>query len=560
MLSNKRQRTSNPYNLRNILIGGLSSGIAGATGFNEDTIESFLDSLPSNTQESVFGMAQNAINAMSGSTSDAPARSNVTAPAAALIPGRGAELGLMTKAFQRASKLNLPTGGAKLHNAFAEMCKAWGPVSCRMGFAYKGILAVSAGQQDPQVTRYYTHQFFRHCDTTINSSAYADTTLEWHKTLGPDDSYIRQVPPAGSSTGPPSGYNNTLKSPYRYPSSGAVQMVRLDRPLLENIGWNANPMKLITANSTGNSGSLASDNLLVYRNAATEVVDSATITGSLPNKQPRNASFALPSNDTSCYYRSQNGPGTVSYQFANDGTGPVVVDVVITKLRKGETFATCQDYADSIYRAVGQGFLNQCFGNRGVISLQGAIPLISDPWTNAKTQFMPKSAFKYYREGSGAGTNSRIPFVYVARDQFIVDAGAVKPYSFKLPALNYDARAYEQSAEDVDDLTYCVSIAFSTTATPVLETGTTGTSILDRKGNSLNVAVTGSYHETPHPVYMNDYVNQFFVNGVLTNPLFTGTAPSLARVSIAPPETVVRSQNDGSAYIQVGPSNTQSGA
>lgn len=550
------------------VMSGSSEMISSRTGVPSGIVENLLrtgiDTLSSSGQQSFINDAQHAAEQLSGGSTRDFERSNISMPGAALIPGRGAELPMINNQFQKPSRLKLRPSGAKMHNAFAEQVKAWGPVDCKMSFAYKAILPVVLAANVSPPTRFHHHMFFRHC-LNVNQPAYNSEQLTWHNTLGPDDSLIRQAPPSGSLIGAaPAGYNTSLRSPYRYPSNGTWQAVRLTRPILENIGWNCNPLKFITADTTDTSTILQKGTPFVYKNAQQFDVDTAATHPSIPSQQPRTATGADASTSTACYYRSQMSEGNVSYQFCNDGTSAVVVDVVITKLKKGKTYNTTQAYTNAMLSAFGAGYVNMSLANRGVINLAGGAPTSTDVYLNSKVEFLPEKALKYYSQTSSV--TAAQPFAFVARDQFIVAAGCVKPWSFALPAVNYDARGYLQDTSetelnhDVDDLTYCVSMSYSTVSTPLVESGTVGRAVIDRRGNAVNVSVTGTYKETPHPAYLADYVNNFYVNGVLNAPYFTSSVPTLSRVNILPPESGSRTDADGTSYMVVGPSNTQNAA
>lgn len=545
---------------------GVPGMISQATGIPQPLVEGVIrhsiDTLTRDSQQSVINEAQHQAEALSGGSRRDFERSNISLPGAALIPGRGAELGIANLQFQRPSVMKMKRSGAKMHNAFAEQVKAWGSVDCKMAFAYKAILPVVFVANESPKTRFTTHAFFRHNFSSINAVQWSDVSTNWHKTLGPDDSLIRQASPAGSLSGAaPAGYNTSLRSPYRYPANGDYQMVRMHRPILENIGWNANPCKWVTA-AIGSSDNIQTTSPVVYMNSASNQIDTGGGLVSMPGQQPRAMTAGgNEANSTACYYRSQMSEGKVAYQFCNDGTSSVVVDVVITKLKKGKTMEDQAVYTSNMLAAFGQGYLNMTLANRGVINLQGGAPSITDVYENSKVEFLPEKALRYYNKTSV--TESTHPYAFVGRDQFIIAAGAVKPWSFSLPAVNYDARDYSNisnQADIIDDLTYCVSISFSTVATPLVESGTVGRAVIDRRGNALNVSVTGTYKETPHPVYLADFVNTFYVNGVLNAPYYTATAPALSRVNILPPETGSRTDADGTSYMVVGPSNTQNAA
>jgi len=521
------------------------------------------DYMSASAQQSFFRNAKRAVDAMNGAgEGDDVDRATVNLPPAAIVRGRGAELGLISRGFQPKSRLKIPMGNAKLHNAFAEQLKAWDPVLCKMQFVYKGILNVGYAVNDNGPTRYCTHQFYRH-SSLVNNALHADTTQAWNLTLGPDVSLIRALPPVGSAYSVPAGYNTSLVSSCRYPPNETHHSVRLSRVLLENIGWNANPIKYVGTGvgSVGLVSALSTTQAVVYANCPLQTVDVMSAQQSLPALQPRDMTFATsPLNSTSCYYRSQFGVGGISYQFANDGNAPVVVDIVVTKMKKGQKFATLADYVSALKASFGQGYLNMCMGNRGVVDMQGLYPQATDVFLNSKVEFMPEKALAFYDQNGVASGQAPRGITFVARDQFIIDAGSVKPYSLQLPALNYDARDYDQSQFHVDDLSYCVSIGYSTLAIPVVESGTVGVAVIDRRGGSLNVTCSGVYTEKVHPVYLAEYNNNFYINGVLQAPYFGTTPPTLARQTILPAETANRGNTVASSYIDLGATNTQSGA
>lgn len=527
-------------------------------------VESSIDAASNAVQERVFKRARRSVDKASGADLRSNIdRSNQSMPYSAVIVGRGAEVGQIGRQFQPCSTLKLPAKGAKLHNAFAEMCKAWGGVDCRMSFAYKAILPVNFTANTLPVTRFYTHQIFRHKLNGINAGSFADTTTNWHQTLGPDDSLIRAVPPTGSATAAITGWDTSIRSPFRMPTNGTVQWARLTQTHKENIGWNCNPFKFkSSSDQTTQSGLTPATSVLCYANAPLLALDDNTPVTTMPGQQPKAATTGNMTNDTSCYYRTQNDEGLITYQMCNDGTTPVVCDVVITQLKKGE-YLSSDDLTNgaikSLENAYGQGYMNMCLPQRGVINFDGQIPTLNDPFFNSRVEFMPAAALKYYNGVTAAGTTLH-PFKQVARDQFIIAAGSIKPFKFKLPSENYYAPDYDQGGGNhLCDYTYIVSVAFSTVATPVVEsnTGATASTIIDRRGNALNVSVTGTYSERPLPCYLSEYNNNYYVNGVLRTPYYTATIPTITRANIIPPEEATRSTQNSTAQSIVGPFTTE---
>ena len=172
--------------LFDVVMSGGSEMISQGTGIPAPMVESILrtgiDTLSQSSQQNVINDAQHAAEQLSGGNTRDFERSNISMPGAALIPGRGAELPMINNQFQKPSRLKLKPSGAKMHNAFAEQVKAWGPVDCKMSFAYKAILPVVLAANVSPPTRFSNHMFFRHC-ANVNAGNYSSETTAWHNTF-----------------------------------------------------------------------------------------------------------------------------------------------------------------------------------------------------------------------------------------------------------------------------------------------------------------------------------------------------------------------------------------
>lgn len=528
---------------------------------------------------------------------------------AQFAPGRGAEL-----SFQRQNILNairFKTGessGPRAVNAYGREAALYKGQVAAHAFAFKMQLTppsyVSTSDSVP-VNRFVVHNVFRHVldavqnvnltSTAFTNVLYGRNSTTWNQTLGPDKSYVRQVgqeltpSPAGTpstttgsayvATG--SGLNNTLQSPFRYPRNGDFMYTRMSRKATENLGWNANPMKICDI-SPGTAGvtPITVGSLAVYHNAP---LANGTTQTSFPNVSPPSTVEAGTNHTAgaSYYYRSQQGKGQVSYNFNNDGTNPIVVDIVITRLKKNEakTKAELQDQMIQVYQ---QGYLNYSYANSNQCSFQGQPPQAVDVTTNARGPFLPAKALSHYKvtTTSGAVTaDSSNSFKQIARDQFIISAGSTRSWSMPLQAIDYDARKYAQfisynpipanfiSADDaacscVDDLSYIVSIAISGVPAPFIEAGTGLSAVIDRRGTDASCSVTGMFKEVCHPVYISMVDKTAYVNGRLDVPHYDSgqTLTTLATQDIANIGQATRGSANSSALISMGPLSTVGGA
>ena len=546
--------------------------------FSQDT------EMMSSSVESQQGAAKRARylrNAAEGGVSSSVS-SNKVVPAQ-FNPGRGAELSWTRQNLHNA--IRFKTGeapGPDPHDAFLAEKMLFAGQKVSIAFAFKGILDASllAGV-DVIPTRFYTHNVFRHtnaaaCGVTPLGGPYAPTTLLWNATLGPDSSLIRQAPPVGSCNAPApllaAGFSTDIRSAFRSPPSGTIMYSRLTRQNLENFMWNANPMKVAFMQIPGGGppAPLALVNMQVYRNA---VADPTGIDyTSLPWDQQSEfapAPGTTPQTNRGYYYKCQSKQGHVAYQFNNDGTSPIVIDVVITRIKRGMEVDIDNGCLDTSYTSGYANYMN----NQSLQQNYAGQPFLpTDCLDNARVEFLPAKALKFAIPVVGAlgGSETLRPFKQVARDQFIVAGGSTRPWSMDFQSLNYNANDYTQTpvtgydgSIKADDLTYIVSIAVSTLSVPLAEFTASAMSVVDRSPQSVNCSITGIYTENPLPVYLSRLSAQTYVQGALDNTWYSDPEeiiPTLYGIDIANAGNTVRSANQSTAYIQVGPTNTLEGA
>ena len=542
------------------------------TPWSAGSSRSFQQMSQSNPYSPAGGANLNKIMKMTQSPSSA---SQVPAQ---FINGRGAELAVNNLNIERAIKFKTGEKTSRRSiDAFGREARLFHSQILKHGFAFKCLLEppsyVRIGESLP-INRFVVHNVFRHnsyLSGNVTGAAGTQYTplggTTWNNSLGPDRSYVRKSAALNGTAYAPfdatTGLNTDLSSPYRYPQNGGVMFSRLNRQHMENMGWNANPLKLIRLEA-GLSVTPDPIALQVYSNAPS-VSGSLALKTSFPNQAPKQTT-PVSNNPGSFYYRSQFDVGNLAYNFTNDGLNPVVIDVVITRLKKNDGLAD-DGLGSSIagmIQAYQRGYLNYATINQTQMTLQGESPQVVDVTTNARGPFLPAKALgQAFKNTNDAGGFSTLPWKQVARDQFIVAGGGSREWKMQMQALDYDARRYDQENAVFDDLTYIVSFGISGMPMPYVETGTgatPATAIIDRRGTACNVSVTGLYTEKAHPVYLTKPSENTFINGTLDIPGFSSGTASMATADLANLGQAVRTTSAISGILYVAPFNTTPGA
>lgn len=579
------------------VVGGFAARAAvGARSLGADMAEAagaMINDASHRATTAMRGAAERVVNGMAGGAA-MNIGDNSMCPAQ-LIPGRGAELSYQQLNILKAIKFKTGESvGPPLTDAYGREKILYQGQTVMHAFAFKmqlGMPAYSISGDSVPTNRFYCHNVFRHVLAGPNNTAqidkpYGNRTQSWNETLGPDRSLVRQLgavvqgaSQVGTAYVVPSGtlaLNTTLLSPYRYPLNGGFMYSRVTRQMLENMGWNANPIKLPAI--VAGTGGLGPGPLQVYNQAQASL---STGIVSWPHQIPVDTDTV--SNGPSYYYRSQFGRGQVSYCFNNDGTNPVVIDIVITRIKKGQSLLK-GDMTEMV-AMYQKGYLNYSYANDGQADLAGQPPAAVDVTTNARGPFLPAKALENYKRtqtGFGSATNTAsAPFKQVARDQFIIAGGASRNWSTYLQSMDYRASAfahyqngdpgtgatiagYDDTSNCIDEYSYIFSIACSGVPAPYVEfAGTAGSvaSVIDRRGTDCSVSVTGAYKEVPHPVYLTKANKDAYINGRLDVPGFDVSAVGLSLTTndIANIGQATRGAANSTALIGMGPLNTVGG-
>jgi len=448
-------------------------------------------------------------------------------------------------------------------------------------------------------------------DSTDVDKAIAN--YNWHSTLGPDAALIRCGTGGKTTTSAvagtwrgfggeisygtldssPDAASNTLMSPYRYPKDMEIMYSRVNRQLLENYGWLLNPFKFInpSSNSLIDSPDPVRDDLKVWSNPGIDVLDFTSVSaGAGPKKNSYPAQVNIQTADVQAQqsvqsagagfeWHSQFGPGKLNYQFSNDGTNPVCIDICVVGIKKdspvpaGLLESFC-DYNYAMHKYANRNSTN-VNGFQSGLTNPSSIDLLlgKHEWhKNAKMPFMPDECFKNppsylsaipddFKPTSYHARNiydqleqgKKNPFKVVKRDQFIVSSGSTRAWNTTLPSINYRPQLYEdvdypppsddqnraeENAVTSDEYTFVLCIGASGMPKPVEEVYTStvpidmldnGTlvegevntkTIIDRQPSTCNVSVVGTYKETVYPSFPKDRSTVNFINGRLTEPYF----------------------------------------
>ncbi len=582
------------------------------------------------------------------------------------LPGRGAEIPLVLNNFQKPISLSLgiksPSMVDPRHALAASVSYMTKSVST--GFAFKAIkkyvppiITLDDGGELPTMrsqpdNTFITTHIFRHKDPRPMGKSMGSNSTLWNYTLGPDLAYNRDGV-VGTAINPPAGFVKEFRSAERFPLTQKDCVPRYSVESNEDNSWNLNPCKVIsttTFEGAINTVSPGIDTFVpraqpMYTFANTQPPPILTdgspeqfgpqVFQSVPASRNTdqeskwysvpaplslpNALANVPVGIPDGYYKVQSGKASLNYSFSNNGTCAVVVDVVVTKLQKGNEIFDASNFSNSgegprlnersaysagLFEQVSNGYLSTMKGSTSATVLGGQGLHPSDPISNMKHEFLPE---KYFKRGlapsqqtpgevtvgaSPANPTLSIPgpkYKFVARDQFIIAPGATKPWRSSLPGMDYDARKYRNfnpnglpdadgtiptdKAQDelftnrvvYDDRCFAVSFRFSNVAVPLAEPNTTdGTqvAVIERGATDINVSCTGSYVETPRPCYKVKASKTLFNQGVVANPFYTPDG-ALDPASVPKPIDIVNSAHavrfatQDSAYMSVGATNSQ---
>ncbi len=470
-------------------------------------------------QEAMEKNVKRKIDSMSGSQNNRKTGLKV----AQFIPGKGLEVPGAQVENDPSIYCSLGIKGDKLVDPLEETFKRVKGRQVSMDFAFKLINNRDGLLTHDKKTRVTVMNCFRHVNpdsfnkdvtgwhetitgTTADIAAKQKSNQNWNKTLGPDASLIRRAtygkdsgdagtecgtwrgvdgdnaPEAtGSYANTASNPANSLMSPFRYPLDMEVLYSRVNRQLLENYGWILNPYKFRSPQD--NSARYAdpqSTGLSVWSNPGDDTL--AFEQGDSDAQAANKASFPCqvnahavnPGNNSLGFeWHSQFGPGKLNYQFQNDGTNPVCIDICVVGIKKDQPVPV--HLLESICK---YNYAVHKFANRGSTNVNGFQSIASgasagavnpsfgeNEWhDNAKLPFMPDVCFKNpqsyldavdYQPGSTAPPNAakevftyleqgkKNPFKVIKRDQFIVSSGSSRAWNTTLPSIKYRPQLYE---------------------------------------------------------------------------------------------------------------------
>lgn len=614
-----------------------NAGIPYATSAsNEERLRRRSRKMAKDFQEAMEKNVKRKIDSMSGSQNNRKTGLKV----AQFIPGKGLEVPGAQVENDPSIYCSLGIKGDKLVDPLDETFKRIKGRQVSMDFAFKLINNRDGLLTHDKKTRVTVMNCFRHVNpdsfnkdvtgwhetitgTTEVIAAKQKSNQNWNKTLGPDASLIRRAtygkdsgdegiecgtwrgvngdnaPSAtGSYANTASNPSNTLMSPFRYPLDMEVMYSRVNRQLLENYSWVLNPFKYVgpfnnsaEANDSSRLGTPYVRTNMVWTNPTDDVLDFTKVVSSTVQSNKK-ASFpcqvntegtAVPASGSPAYeWHTQFGPGKLNYQFQNDGTNPVCIDICVVGIKKDTPVPV--DIMESICK---YNYAVHKFANKGLTNVNGFQSSASsgvvdesfgeNEWhDNAKMPFMPDVCFKNpqsYLDAVDITPTSAVvkevfdyleqgkknPFKVLKRDQFIVSSGSSRAWNTTLPSIKYRPQLYEDveypldpqfdwtDTEKVvttaDEYSFVLCIGASGLPKPVEEVlsrfksagdimepdGTTTTTgqnidskaIIDRQPSTCNVSVVGTYKETIYPAFPEDRSSVNFINGRLTEPYFT---------------------------------------
>jgi hypothetical protein len=510
-----------------------NAGIPYATSrANEERLRRRSRKMAKDFQEAMEKNVKRKIDSMSGSQNNR----KVGLKVAQFIPGKGLEVPGAQVENDPSIYCSLGLKGDKLVDPLDETFKRVKGRQVSMDFAFKLINNRDGLLTHDKQTRVTVMNCFRHVNPdsfnkdvtgwheTINGSAAEvlakqTSNQNWNKTLGPDASLIRRgtggkdsgnvgvecgtwrgvngtnaPDTAGSYANTPTNPANTLMSPFRYPIDMEIMYSRVNRQLLENYGWLLNPFKFYSSQYNTGVSSYSNPNLVNvqgWSNPGDDVMDF-TKSVSSDYQSDRKSSFPCQINTSQVtssvggdgfQWHSQFGPGKLSYQFQNDGTNPVCIDICVVGIKKDSSVPV-----DLMQHICKYNYAIHKFANNGATNVNGFQSSASsgavdesfgeNEWhDNAKMPFMPDVCFKNPQsyldavdyDPSGPQNpvlvakelfqqtqqGKKNPFKVVKRDQFIVSSGSSRAWNTTLPSIKYRPQLYEDvdyPLEDANDL------------------------------------------------------------------------------------------------------------
>jgi hypothetical protein len=610
-----------------------NAGIAYATSRrNEERLRRRSKKMSKDFQEAMEKNVKRKLDSMSGSQNNRKLGLKV----AQFIPGKGLEVPGAQVENDPSIYCSLGLKGDKLVDPLEETFKRIKGRQVSMDFAFKLINNRDGLLSHAKKTRVTVMNCFRHVNPdsfnnqvtgwhqTAATLALQTSNQNWNKTLGPDASLIRRATGgkdtghegtecgtwrgangenaanhAGSYANPHGANANTLMSPFRYPLDMEVMYSRVNRQLLENYGFMLNPFKFtgfqFNTSEDGSQSLPTLRQLNSWSNPGSEVLDYTKVPDGATESNKRasfpalinqeKASVSVDSSGqgiTNAYgfdWHSQFGPGKLSYQFQNDGTNPVCIDICVVGIKKDQPVPV-----DLMQHICKYNYGMHKFANRGQTDVNGfqsnSTGTVDESFgenewhDNAKMPFMPDVCFKNpqsYLDAVGDPSSQtpaaeiwdylqqgkKNPFKVIKRDQFIVSSGSSRAWNTTLPSIKYRPQLYdgveyplvnsnlqiEDVATTADEYTFVLCIGASGLPKPVEEVlsrfnasdkvmqpdGTTtddgqnidAKAIIDRQPSTCNVSVVGTYKETIYPCYPEDRSSLNFINGRLTEPYFS---------------------------------------
>ena len=497
-----------------------NAGMAFATSRrNEERLRRRSKKMSKDFQEAMEKNVKRKLDSMSGSQNNRKLGLQV----AQFIPGKGLEVPGAQVENDPSIYCSLGLKGEKIVDPLDETFKSVKGRQVSMDFAFKLINNRDGLLSHDKKTRVTVMNCFRHVNPdsfnkyvtgwheSISGSAAViaakqKSNQNWNLTLGPDASLIRRATygkdsaHVGTECGTWRGVNgdnasdvsssyayphdakaNTLMSPYRYPLDMEVMYSRVNRQLLENYGWLLNPFKFVkwqNNSAVQNSTAVGTGNLVTWTNPGHDVLDFNDF---VTSSDRRKSSFPCQVNENTDYgsfdWHSQFGPGKLNYQFQNDGTNPVCIDICVVGIKKDQPVPV-----DLMQHICKYNYAIHKFANKGATNVNGFqstkdtdsgsvnVTYGENEWhDNAKMPFMPDVCFKNpqsYLDAIGPlQTNTHAipsmvnetydqllqgrknPFKVVKRDQFIVSSGSSRAWNTTLPSIKYRPQLY-------NDVTY----------------------------------------------------------------------------------------------------------